>query len=279
MAGLKPLWLSVGPLSERLHRTDTLDLGLDFDGTLTEIAADPSQAVLPGRARDVLGRLATHPGVRLAFLSSRALDDLRERVGIEHAFYAGCSGLETCDEQGRRETHVDPGAALPPALVQELESWCPRFPGARLEARSGSCTLHFHAVDAHLQPAFGAGVRRRIRPHAHAVTLVHGRAAFEVMPANGWDKAAAFERWVGSGRPAAVVFYFGDDTRDEPVYDIVRQRGGIAVAVRRIVSRAEYGMPTPGDVLWFLEWLEREWAQRHADSGCPARPELQTAAP
>ena len=41
MASLKPLWLSVGTLSERLHRAGSLHLGLDFDGTLVPLEPDP----------------------------------------------------------------------------------------------------------------------------------------------------------------------------------------------------------------------------------------------
>ena len=82
------------------------------------------------------------------------------------------------------------------------------------------------------------------------------------MPASGWDKAAALERWLESSGPETLLFYFGDDTRDEPVHAAVRRRGGLAVAVDRIVSQAEYALPTSGDVIWFLEWLDREWSLR-----------------
>jgi trehalose-phosphatase len=268
MASLKPLWLSVGSLSQRLRNADSLHVGLDFDGTLTPISADSREATLSVRAREVLERLARRAGARLAILSSRMLDDLWRRVGIEGVFCAGSSGLETRDERGRRELHAGAGPALPRLLLRELEGWCQRFPGARLESRGSSCALHFAEVASTLQPAFGAGVRRRLRPHDPQWTLVHGRTGFEVMPVGGWDKAAALERWLESAGPETLLFYFGDDTRDEPVHEAVRRRGGLAVAVDRIVSNAEYALPTPGDVIWFLEWLDREWALR---ADLPAR--------
>lgn len=262
MASLKPLWLSVGPLSEQLRRADSLHLGLDFDGTLTPISVDPREATLPMRAREVLERLSRQAGTRLAFLSSRRLDDLWRRIGIEGVFYAGSSGLETRDERGRSETHAGSTFSLPMPLLRELDGWCQRFPGARLESRVGSCVLHFAGVAPSLHPAFGAGVRRRVRPCQSQVTLVHGRTGFEVMPADGWGKAAALERWLEPAPPEALILYFGDDTRDEPVHAAVRRRGGLAVAVDRVVSHAEYALPTPGDVVWFLEWLDREWSLR-----------------
>jgi trehalose-phosphatase len=260
MASLKSLWLSVGSLSEQLRRADSLHVGLDFDGTLTPLSADPREAVLSVRVREVIERLSRRAEARLAFLSSRMLDDLWRRIGIEGVFYAGSSGLETLDERGRRETHA--GTALSLSLLRELEGWCQRFPGARLESRGSSCALHFAGVAPTLQPAFGAGVRRRLRPHDSQLALVHGRTGFEVMPAGGWDKATALERWLESARPGTLLFYFGDDTRDEPVHSAVRRRGGLAVTVDRAVSHAEYVLPAPGDVIWFLEWLDREWSLR-----------------
>jgi trehalose-phosphatase len=262
MASLKPLWLSVGALSEQLRRADSLHVGLDFDGTLTPISGDPLQTALSARAREVIERLSRRTGTRLAFLSSRRLDDLWGRIGIEGVFCAGSSGLETRDERGRRETHAGTALPLPQPLLRELEGWCGRFPGARFEPRGSSCALHFAEVAPSLQPAFGAGVRRRVRPHESDLSLVHGRTGFEVMPAGGWDKAAALGCWLESAEPATLLFYFGDDTRDEPVHSAVRRRGGFAVAVDRIVSHAEYALPTPGDVIWFLEWLDREWSLR-----------------
>jgi trehalose 6-phosphate phosphatase len=262
MASLKPLWLSVGSLSEQLRRADSLHVGLDFDGTLTPLSADPREAALSVRAREVLERLSRRAGARLAFLSSRILDDLWHRIGIEGAFYAGSSGLETRDERGQRENHAGAALSLPWSLLLELEGWCKRFPGARLESRGSSCVLHLAGVAPSLQPAFGAGLRRRLRPHDSQLTLVHGRTGFEVMPAGGWDKAAALDCWRESAGPATLLFYFGDDTRDEPVHAAVRRRGGFAVAVDRIVSNAEYVLPAPVDVIWFLEWLDREWSLR-----------------
>jgi trehalose-phosphatase len=262
MASLKLLWLLIGSLSEQVLCADSLCVGLDFDGTPTPILVNSRETALSVRAHDVIERLSRRAGARVAILSSRQLDDLSCRVGIEGVFYAGSSGLETLDERGRRETHTGAALSLPLLLLGELEEWCQRFPGARIEPRGSSCALHFAGVAPSLQPAFGAGLRRRLRPHNSKLTLVHGRTAFEVMPVGGWDKAAALERWLEPAGPGTLLFYFGGDTCDEPVHAAVRRRGGLAVAVDRNVSHAEYALPSSGEVIWFLEWLDREWSLR-----------------
>jgi len=68
-----------------------------------------------------------------------------------------------------------------------------------------------------------------------------------------------------------LLLYFGDDTNDEPVYGMIRERGGYAVAVGRTVSTAEYALPSPTEVVWFLEWLEREWTLPEVDAEAPSQ--------
>ena len=262
MPRLKSLWLSLSELSRRFDASESLHVASDFDGTLIPIADHPDRAEAPERAREVLQRLAAQPDVSLALISGRRLDDLEQRFEGVPMFLAGASGLESRDEHGRRQVHVPAGSRLPDALRLELEGWCLRFPGSRVEDKRSSCTLHYRAVAAPLQPAFGAGVRRRIRPFQEQARLVHGRRAFEVLPAASGDKSAALASWLEGRDPGGTLFYFGDDTIDEPVHRSVRERGGISVAVGRMVSVAEYALASPTEVVWFLEWLEREWSAR-----------------
>ncbi len=264
MPRLKSLWLSLSELSHRIGSSDALLLASDYDGTLTPIAEHPDDVVVPDRAREVLRRLAGHPDAHLAVLSGRRLDDLEREFDGGPLFLAGSGGLESRDEHGRRQVHLPPGARLPEELRASLEAWCGRFPGAWVEDKRFSYALHYRAVAGALQPAFGAGVRRRVRPFASAAQLVHGKRVFEVMPAVSWEKSAALQLWLEGRDAGGLLFYFGDDTIDEPVHRLVRERGGIAVAVGRTASAAEFGLPSSTEVVWFLEWLERQWAAREA---------------
>ena len=260
MPRLKPLWLHLGDLAGRLRCAGHLGIASDFDGTLTPIVPEPDGARLAPRSRDLLERLVARSGVSLAILSGRRLEDLEERVGLRGVFYAGTAGFETRDPSGGHAVHLPPGAEVPAELREELERWCDRFPGAWLEDKRFSYSLHYRAVERSAQPAFGAGVRRRVHAHPRRARLVHGKRVFEVMPAPPWDKSSALERWLAGLPQEALTFYFGDDSNDEPVHARVRQQGGVSVAVGRASSHAEYGVPTCADVAWFLEWLEREHA-------------------
>ena len=263
MATLKPLWLSLGDTASRLHRSRTLQLACDYDGTLCPIVEHPDAARLPQRAQRVLERLARRDDVHVAVVSGRNLDDLQKHVGVSNLFLTGAAGLETQSEKGERTRHLTDEQALPPDLRTSLDAWCTRFPGSWVEDKSVAFALHYRGVAPDLQPAFGAGVRRRVRPFKNTATLVHGKRVFEVMPSVAWDKASALRLWLDRQNAGdGTLMFFGDDTNDEPVHELIRSRGGLAVAVGRTVSRAEYVLPSPNEVVWFLEWLEREWESR-----------------
>jgi len=264
MPRLRSLWLSLSELSHRINEAEALHIASDYDGTLIPIAQRPDEVIMSERTRGVLHRLSGLPDVRMAILSGRRLDDLEREFNGGSIFLAGAGGLESRDERGHRQVHLPVDSLLPEALRESLEAWCQRFQGAWVEDKRFSYALHYRAVPPVLQPAFGAGVRRRARPFRDQAQLVHGKRVFEVMPAVPWEKSAALKLWLEGRDAAGTLFYFGDDTNDEPVHRLVRERGGIAVAVGRVVSAAEFGLPSPGEVIWFLEWLERQWSAREA---------------
>jgi trehalose-phosphatase len=277
MATLKPLWLSLSQITTRLARSRNLYVASDYDGTMTPIVDTPDLARLTPRMRQLLERFALQDEVHIAILSGRRLDDLQRQVGVNGIFLAGASGLETQGPDGSRQLHVPVEQALPVELRESLDAWCQRFPGSWVEDKQVSWALHYRGVSADLQPAFGAGVRRRVRPFKAQARLVHGKRVFEVMPATAWDKSAAIRHWLGEELVDGTLFYFGDDTNDEPVYDAVRERGGIAVTVGRTVSRAEYVLPSAQEVQWFMEWLEHEWEARPVPMRAEPVRELQNA--
>ena len=71
---------------------------LDFDGTLTPIVDFPNQAVMLPETRVTLKRLSEISTFSVTIVSGRALNDIRERVGMANLTYAGNHGLEIWGE-------------------------------------------------------------------------------------------------------------------------------------------------------------------------------------
>ena len=90
---------------------------LDFDGTLTPIVDFPNQAVMPPETRDTLKRLSAIGKCSITIVSGRALNDIRERVGMANLTYAGNHGLEIC---GDGLHFVEPGAVQRIKILGEL---------------------------------------------------------------------------------------------------------------------------------------------------------------
>jgi trehalose-phosphatase len=263
---LKPLWLHLDTIAARLRATPRLHVACDFDGTLTEIVPHPDLAVLHVRTRDALQRITELPEAYLALFSGRPLDDLRKRAPFDRAFFSGIAGLETLEKDGNRTLHVRDEDAIPEDVREVMRQWCARFEGAWYEDKGPAFAVHYRSVPERFQPAFCSGVRRRFASDPPKARLLHGKKVFDVLPAIPRDKSSALKDWAVKGGESAL-FYFGDDSNDEPVYPVVQAHGGFSVAVGRWSSQAEYGVSSPGHVTWFLEWLAREWVD--ARNGVP----------
>src|SRR5436190_889820 len=89
-----PGLVGLSGIESRIAAAGRVLLFLDFDGTLAPIVPDPHEARLPLRAREAMKALVRQPGVTLAIVSGRSLSDVRSRVGLEEAIYAGNHGFE-----------------------------------------------------------------------------------------------------------------------------------------------------------------------------------------
>lgn len=75
---------------------------LDYDGTLAPLASHPSLTVMEPETEAALKVLATRPNVFLAVISGRAVLDVKAKVAIDNATYAGNHGLEIIYSNGTR---------------------------------------------------------------------------------------------------------------------------------------------------------------------------------
>jgi trehalose 6-phosphate phosphatase len=235
-------------------------LVLDFDGTLTEIVADPDAPVLAEERRDVLRALASARSLRVAVLSGRARGDVERRVGVTGVTYVGNHGLEM-------DGWTAPGvAAARPALERYLEDL--RGGGAlpapiRIEDKDATATVHLVGTrDPAVRDALLGALEERLRAgpdggRAAAPLRLHpGKASVEVRPRVDWDKAAAFRRLLEVWDvPSRRALYAGDDVTDECVFEGVPE--AIGVRVGEGATAAAYRADSPAEVLDLLRDLAR----------------------
>jgi trehalose 6-phosphate phosphatase len=246
---------------------------LDYDGTLAPLVADPATACLSPAMRQVLTAVVQHPHYRLAIVSGRALADLRAHVDGMAPYLAGNHGLEMV---GPDRTYCHPLArCLRPrlvALAQILRHDVEEIPGAWVEDKGLTLSVHFRGVPARFVPLVRRRVLRRVRPalEARKLALRTGKAVVEVRPRVQWGKSEAV-RWLVEcmrlGMPAAsgLTVYIGDDETDEDAFHALNMVGlGIVVGGNRLCSAAHYCVESVEQTMQFLALLSAVvWPSAH----------------
>lgn len=230
---------------------------LDYDGTLTPIVDTPAQAVLSEAMRETLRRLGDR--CVTAVVSGRALDDVQERVGLDHLFYAGSHGFDIVGPAGSGIRHQVGQEFLPviEELDRRLHGALAQVPGVLLETKGHSISVHYRLAEEAVVPEVEAVVDGLLQDSPR-LRKNHGKKVFEIRPLFDWNKGKA-EEWIlqvlGGGH---MPFHLGDDTTDEDAFEFVACRGvGILVADEPRPTAARYRLQDPAAVGRFLERLAR----------------------
>jgi trehalose 6-phosphate synthase/phosphatase len=247
-------------LAPWLAQRPTVALFLDYDGTLTPLAARPEAARLADPVRQTLEQALRTPRVDLVVVSGRSLADLKEMVGVPGLTYVANHGFEI---DGPGITYCHPGTerfltALA-AAARDLEALGAE--GAWVEHKGITITYHLRAVP----PALREKAQRRAEKvfRKHKLRVLSGHDAVEGRPPVDWHKGHAVLFVVGRRHglqwPARVrALYVGDDATDEDAFRSLRGMGR-SVCVSRVPpaagTAADFRLPDPDAVLQLIRWL------------------------
>ena len=227
-------------------------LFLDFDGTLTDIAAQPDAVqVAPGVVQR-LTLLARALGGAVAVVSGRPVSEIDHWLRPLRLPVAGVHGAERRGPDGflRRIAMPDlaPALAVAEALVR-------RHPALRLEVKPGALALHYRQAEA-LEDVCIATMTEAMQ-RADGLALMCGKKVVELKPRRA-SKGLAIrsfldERPFRSRRP----WVFGDDVTDEVAFETVLGLGGVAVKIGEGETLAPYRIADPAALhAWLQQALE-----------------------
>lgn len=255
-----------GAVGSRLDGSPLVIL-LDVDGTLAPIVPRPEEAAVPAQTRAVLERLRDSRGVHIALVSGRGAEDALRVARMQAVWVIGNHGIELLDPNG--QTTVDATAARyrpnVDAAAEALMMLHNDIPGARIEHKGWTISVHYRLVDAKLAPE----LRRRAHEIAQRTGLqtFDGKKIVELRPPalihKGTASIALVQR-LGGWSAGASVLYVGDDRTDEDAIIALREHDPDVVTVhvqsheadmQRLVTRAEFQLGTTEDVRDLLEWL------------------------
>ncbi|MCX5825792.1 MAG: trehalose-phosphatase [Deltaproteobacteria bacterium] len=248
-----------GDLAERF-----LYLFLDFDGTLSPIFRDPGRALLSLRMRRRLEKLLRTGRCRIAVISGRSLEDIRNRVGIAGIFYGGNHGLEV---EGPGMTFRYPVPEKTRCALDELRGQLGKalllVPGAFVEDKGLTLTVHLRRVKRGALPSAMQAVLETARPYRlrGEIVLRSGKEVCEIRPSVAWDKGKTvlwlLEKVEGTVGEAPWPVCLGDDRTDEDAFREIRERGVTVFVGAPRETEAMYYLGSIGEVAEFLGRLAR----------------------
>jgi trehalose-phosphatase len=216
----------------------------DFDGTLSTIVPNRSDARLHRECERMLRILTRSPWNRVAVLSSRTLDDIVSRVPVPGMFIGGASGLEWVLPGGHR---IVPGAASETLLEEKRRGVAPilkelaSIPGVEIEDKRWSVAVHYrNASPRSFRKKISLLQRLRDRT---GIKEFRGHEVVEVLLLGGGGKSAGVRRLcrLTDWDPARErIVYAGDDENDALAIRWVLSKGGAGFVVgnRITVPRA-----------------------------------------
>jgi len=241
-------------LSEWLRAEGRLLLMTDYDGTLAPMVSDPADARLPRNVRADLRALTRSRRARLAVISGRDLDDVKARVAVPDAIYAGCHGLEI-DGPGLSFTHPDAEAQQGHlrAVSLALCMGAPFVEGMRVEPKRLGLAIHYRHVALSEYEAVEAMLARSLLGRGGQFKIFHGSKVIEVLPHVAWNKSRCAQwiraRIVKAHPRSTLAVYIGDDWTDEQVFEAL---AGKAVTIKvgdgAPASRARYRLTDVSEV-------------------------------
>ena len=244
-------WLAARP---------TVALFLDYDGTLTPIAAHPEEARLSEGTREVLSQAARAPNLDVVIVSGRALADVRAMVGVAGLTYVGNHGFEI---EGPGLSYRHEGAhgfdGSLQAAARELQAL--GIDGAWVEEKGATLAYHVRGVPDTRRRDVERRAAAVLRRHRLRVTT--GKRVVEGRPSLDWHKGHAVQHVLvqrhGADWPSRVrALYIGDDVSDEDAFHSLRGIGRsiyVAAAPPQAATAADYRVPDPVTVVQLLRWL------------------------
>jgi trehalose 6-phosphate phosphatase len=227
---------AAGHLARTAARLGEYGFFFDFDGTLSPIQQDPeSVQPVPG-ALATLSALAAKAGV-VAAVSGRPVSFLAGRLGgVRGLHLFGVYGLEYSPDGGATVVTSPEAEPYVSAVARVVAEATDAFPGALIEDKRLSCTLHFR-TNPSLEPAIESWAA--LHAEAYGLQVQHGRMVVELKPPVDTDKGAVVLR---AAADLAGAWYFGDDLGDLPAFaaldELAAKRPGFH-AVRVAVGTAE----------------------------------------
>jgi trehalose 6-phosphate phosphatase len=234
-------------------------LFLDYDGTLTPIVKHPEDAVISQEMQEVLKECASK--FRVAAVSGRDMNDLRNKVNLPNLIYAGSHGFHISGPDGLYMEHEKSDEILPrlDELEKKLQKEFSHIKRAQIDRKRYAIAVHYRNVNKEDVP-FMLEKLNEIIANFPDLKKGKGKKIVELKPNIEWNKGKAV-KWILeklnlTDKNKYIPIYIGDDVTDEDAYKVLKDWGmGIQVGPGATNSAARYRLRNVYQVRMLLKDL------------------------
>ncbi|MCU1443900.1 MAG: trehalose-phosphatase [Cryobacterium sp.] len=229
-------------------------VALDFDGTLAPHVDQPEDARAVAGAREAVQRLLETPGVRVAFVSGRALVSLQQVAEPpEHVLLTGSHGVEVqLDTPDIELSLVAAELEQLDRLAQVLERISAPVDGAWIERKPAGFALHTRLTTPQEAKEVQRQARNQVGEVLPGLTVREGKNVLEFSVRSS-TKGEALEM-LRNHAQADAVLYAGDDVTDEDAFQVLKG-DDIGLKIGPGASLAGYRVRGPEEVAQVLALL------------------------
>lgn len=241
----------------------------DIDGTISEIAPTPDEAVITPIMRDSLKKL-TDKFKLVAVLSGRSVEDARRMVGVDGLLYVGNHGLEYLkDGEKYIEPEVEKYLPAIKKVTKDIQSGELRKVDGIIFEEKGVCfSIHYRLCeDPEKAKKMVLDTLENTRKSTD-LKIREGRKVVEIRPPIGHDKGTILQKLVTENQLEKVI-YLGDDITDADAFYKLKELknegldGESIVVVSREVpdyvkENASFFVESVDEVGEFFNWLSKD---------------------
>lgn len=244
----------------QLHRqTRRLLIGLDYDGTVAEIAPRPELARPTLELLQILTRLVACPDYEVVIVSGRPLTELQQLLPVPGLNFLGSHGAEGfivgtfCSFTEPNVDLLDYGELTKQITIRlaDLSGWW-------LESKPLGLALHYRQAGSEME----ARILDILEPWLTDIRrqggfqVLYGRKAIEFLPRTVSKGQAFIGILLYPGFNECYPLYCGDDVTDESVFHMLQGRGlTVKVGTTGEGTQADYFLADPVEVRRFLALL------------------------
>ena len=209
----------------------------DIDGTVAPIVPNPEDAHITARASELIGSLLD-AGVRIAFVTGRALEKAREMVEFPDVYFAANHGLNIL-VNGTIETpeSVRPYVGWAGDVLKDLSVIA--VPGVVVEDKGPVIAFHYRKAESEAEAVEAIWAAIRSSQAAQAFRVQEGRKVLELRPPLSIDKGTAVDT-LAKRMEVQSVICLGDDATDMDMF----------LGVERLKA---HGLPAVSVAVWSPE--------------------------